>query len=181
MSINLILGPMFSGKSTELLRRYRRYTIARKKCILVKAATDDRYDADKLCTHDEIGETALKCSSLKELQSLVDVTKYDVICIDEVQFFPDAVEELELFANKYHLTIEASGLSGNYLRESFDVVNKLIPKADSVIILNAVCMMCGNDGAPFTFRLGSEDSEIFVGGKESYKAVCRPCFYKNKD
>jgi thymidine kinase len=99
MSINLILGPMFSGKSTELLRRYRRYTIGKKKCLLVKTACDNRYDADKLCTHDEIGETAVRCSTLKELQTLVDVTKYDVICIDEVQFLPDAVEELDRHAH----------------------------------------------------------------------------------
>ncbi len=88
-SIELIIGPMFAGKSTELQRRMRRHTIARKSCIGVKYKFDTRYAAEEIATHDHHLIKAFPCTKLEEVQPLL--MKYNVIGIDEGQFFPDVI------------------------------------------------------------------------------------------
>ena len=79
---------MFSGKTSELYRRYKRYELAGKDCLLIKYSNDNRYDNDKLVTHDNLQYEAVKCSKLKDIESLIK--NYNVICIDEIQFYIDA-------------------------------------------------------------------------------------------
>ena len=170
--ISLILGPMFAGKTSSLIRRYRRYTVAGKRCLLVKHINDTRYDSEQLCTHDLHKIEAKSCFNLHELWNLID--NYDVICVDEIQFYPDNLEFAEKVADLGKIIV-ASGLSGNFRREPFKNIPELTAKADQVTYLTAVCMVCKEEGAAFTKRISDEQDEV-VSGAEKYIAVCRQCY-----
>lgn len=167
--INLIIGPMYSGKTSELIRRYKRYKIANKKCILVKFQEDNRYDLNKVITHDKIGFDAIKTSKLQDIQNLI--LAYDVICIDEVQFYPDSSNMCNMWANNGKI-IEACGLNGDYNRKPFSQISNLIPLVDSLIHLTAIDKKNGLD-APFTIRLTNSNEQKLIGGSEIYEVVSR--------
>lgn len=173
--IELIVGPMFSGKSTELLRRIRRYTVANKKCIVIKYDKDTRYGSvDLLATHDRATIQAYPCSCLRQANALAESAH--VIGIDEAQFFPDIVAFCEEMANKGKIVIIAA-LDGTFKREAFGDILRLLPLAEHVTKLSAVCVHCHEDAA-FTRRLGVETEIELIGGNEKYEAVCRVCFHK---
>lgn len=169
--LNLIIGPMFSGKSTMLLTRYRRYGIAGKRCLLVKYAGDTRYNMseESLVTHDKISYRATSCRLLAEISNIV--TEYEVICIDEIQFYPDAHKYCDEWANN-GLIVEACGLSGDFRREPFEQISRLIPICDDIQHVKAVCRSSGQD-APFSKRISAEQEQEVVGGLEKYLAVSR--------
>jgi len=177
-NIQLIFGPMFSGKSTELMRRVNRYQIAGKKCLLIKWKKDDRY-ADKECaSHDGRKLAAVKAERLMTLINQID--KYDVIGVDEGQFFMDVVEFADLAANRRKVVLVAA-LDGTFDRKNFNRILELIPLAEHVTKLNAVCMSCGEDAA-FTKRLEANDKRIeVIGGSDKYMACCRNCWHSNKE
>lgn len=172
--IQLIMGPMFSCKTTELLRRFRRYRLAGKKCILLKYADDMRYNdtvaPETLFTHDRVSETAVPVRNLYD----IDISDYDVICIDEGQFMKDLVQFCEEMAHKGKVVVVA-GLDGSYMRKPFPNIAELIPLADQIEKLTAVCLRCGRD-APFTKRITKHTEFQLIGGAESYEARCRGCF-----
>ncbi|ETV87581.1 hypothetical protein H257_01107 [Aphanomyces astaci] len=171
--LQLIIGPMFSGKSTELIRRMRRYQHAQLKCMVVKSKIDDRYTNDSLVsTHDR---QMMKANPLTRLEDMGDeFMKYDVIGIDEGQFFTDLHSFCDDAANRGKIVIVAA-LDGTFERKPFQHVCDLIPRAESVTKLSAVCAICGSDAA-FTRRLVSSTAVELVGGSESYQPVCRNCF-----
>jgi len=171
--IQIIFGPMFSGKSTELLRRIRRYTIANRSCMVVKYRKDTRYSEDHMATHDK--QMWFETKPTDKLDELLDIAKtVEVIGIDEGQFFPDLVPFCEAMANEGKVVIVAA-LDGTFQRKPFGNVLELIPLAETVTKLNAVCMLCFKDAA-FTKRLGSETQIEVIGGADKYIAVCRSCF-----
>lgn len=170
--IQVIYGPMFSGKSTELLRRIRRYTAGRKSCIILKDARDNRYDATNLCTHDMVAGDAHPVKALDEVtQALVD--SYEVIGIDEAQFFDNVAEFCESNANAGKIVIVAA-LDGTFQRHAFGKILSLVPLAESVTKLSAICVGCGRNAA-FSKRIGSETEIHIIGGSEKYIATCRKC------
>jgi len=175
MSIRVIFGPMFSGKTTELLRRVRRFSVAQKLCILVKHAADTRYSG--VSTHDAADIVSrdwvrvVRASALADVEA--EVAKADVIGIDEGQFFPDIVSFSERMANSGKIVIVAA-LDGTFQRKPFGDVLNLVPLAESVVKLNAVCVTCLRDAA-FSARLSTEEEVVVVGGAEKYAAVCRNC------
>lgn len=175
---NLILGPMWSGKTSELLKRYRRSVISNKKCVMIKYKNDTRYDNTMVVTHDGLKINALVCEYLVEVDKAVE--NYDVICIDEVQFYKDAHIFIDKWANSGKI-IDACGLNGDFKRKCFNVISKLIPLADDIIYLRAICKETGND-APYTgINIVVKDgvNEI-IGGSELYSSMDRKTFYKNK-
>ncbi|ABQ43541.1 thymidine kinase [Tanapox virus] len=173
--IQIILGPMFSGKSTELIRILKRYQIARYTCFVIKYSKDTRYGKG-LVTHDNNSIPAIPVNSLSEINC--DKIKADVIGIDEGQFFPDIVEFCERMANDGKIVIVAA-LDGTFLREPFGNILKLIPCAEYVSKLTAVCMNCFNS-ASFSKRIGDEQEIEVIGGKDKYQSVCRKCYFKLK-
>eukprot|EP00026_Physarum_polycephalum_P016347 Phypoly_transcript_17230.p1 GENE.Phypoly_transcript_17230~~Phypoly_transcript_17230.p1 ORF type:complete len:217 (+),score=37.20 Phypoly_transcript_17230:31-651(+) len=181
--IQVILGPMFSGKTTELLRRIRRFTVANKKCIVLKYNKDNRYSQDCMSTHDKQMWTALPCERLQDVEEACRT--YDVIGIDEGQFFPDLVSFSEKMANGGKTVIVAA-LDGTFQRKPFGSVLEIIPVAELVTKLTAVCMVCFKD-ASFSRRIGSETQVEVIGGADKYIAVCRSCYnlptvtFKDKD
>lgn len=174
--IKLILGPMFSGKSTRLTETVRKYSYKNKKTILVNYAADKRYsDTGKIVTHELVQYDALTCTTLE--QKMTELVKYDVIGIDEGQFFSDLVEQCESLCNQGKIII-VSALSGNFKMEPFGNVAKLISKADKVKLLKAYCYFC-HKGAGFTLRTIRSDEEILIGAAESYRPTCKKCFFLN--
>lgn len=111
--MELIIGPMFAGKSTELLRRVRRNEIAGKKCLYIKYIEDTRYDATSIATHDNLKRSAVAVRELSELDD--DWKSFDVIGIDEGQFFTDIVTKAEEMAEAGKI-VTISALGGTYLR-----------------------------------------------------------------
>jgi len=171
--IQIIFGPMFSGKTTELMRRLKRYQIANHKVLIVKYAKDVRYDTNGIATHDK---QILPAVSSMDLESLKEKSlDYTVIGIDEGQFFPDTVDFAEEMANRGKVVIVAA-LDGTYQRLGFGDILRLIPLAESVVKLNAVCMTCFEE-ASYTKRTSSETTIEVIGGTEKYIAACRKCFF----
>ena len=171
--IQVIFGPMFSGKTTELVRRVKRYQIANHSCLLIKYDQDVRYDEDnRVSTHDQQKMSAVPCHKLSSMKK--KAMDYNIIGIDEGQFFSDIVEFCEELANKGK-TIIVAALDGTFQRQAFGNVLSLIPLAENVVKLNAVCMNCFKDAA-FTMRLGSETKIEIIGGAEQYWSVCRECY-----
>ncbi|XP_040001402.1 thymidine kinase, cytosolic [Xiphias gladius] len=170
--IQVIFGPMFSGKSTELMRRVRRFQIAQYNCLVIKYVKDARYSETGMATHDRYTMDAVPANSLGEVRSLA--LKACVIGIDEGQFFPDTVQFCEEMAN-LGKTIIVAALDGTFQRKPFGNILNLVPLAESVVKLNAVCMQCYKEAA-YTKRIGEEKEVEVIGGAEKYQAVCRKCY-----
>ena len=175
--IHLIIGPMFSGKTTELLRIYNRYKIANKLCVLVKYKDDTRYDSNhKVVTHNnKWNDAQFACTHLSDIFKNENIINANVICIDEIQFFTDADIICDMWANNGKIVI-VSGLNGDYNREPFEVISKLIPKSENITYLNAVCKETGND-AHFTKRKNNNTEKLLIGGEETYTATCRKKYF----
>ncbi|KAL1287084.1 TK1 [Ovibos moschatus] len=171
--IQVILGPMFSGKSTELMRRVRRFQIAQYKCLVIKYAKDTRYSS-LFSTHDRNTMEALPACLLRDV--IQDAQGVAVIGIDEGQFFPDIVEFCENMANSGKTVIVAA-LDGTFQRKAFGTILNLVPLAESVVKLTAVCMECFREAA-YTKRLGVEKEVEVIGGADKYHSVCRLCYFK---
>lgn len=161
-----------SGKTTELLRRTRRFVHAGSNCLVIKFKADTRYSEDEAATHDGVTHTARSASVLAELGS--DWEAFDVISIDEAQFFPDAVEFAEAAASAGK-TVLVCGLDADFRRRPFGRILELVPVAEHVHKLTAVCASCGDD-ASFTMRVTRDETVEVIGGWEAYRPACRGCF-----
>ena len=171
--LNLFFGPMFSGKTTLLLSRLDRYEIGGKKCIVIKYNKDTRYDNDKISTHKMNKHEAISTDTLIKLNNYIK--NYDVILIDEIQFYNDAAFTADLWAN--NKIVECYGLNGDYKREPFEQISLLIPKCDNITHLTAIDKNNGKD-APFTYRLSQDTEQEVIGGGDKYIALSREEFYK---
>ena len=183
-SIELIFGSMFAGKSSYLISRIKRYLIAKEKVVAIKWAGDNRYTGEPyIVTHSGLQCRSIPCDDNDLLTIYPRIKDASVICIDEGQFFKDIVEFCEFLANKGHVVIVAA-LAGNYFRTGFHDILNLLPKCEKVTMLHAICMNCYEDGASFTDMTRDDvvrDGSDLIGGAESYNAVCRKCYYQNKE
>ena len=180
--LEVITGPMFAGKTTELIKRVERQIFAKKKAALFKPSIDNRYSEDEVVAHNGLRYEAFVIPTTRDgVRKIAEITRkegYEVIGIDEVQFFPaEIVDTLEELADSGVYVI-ASGLNLDFKAEPFPVTKELLVRADNIIYLTAVCTVCGRpatrsqrliDGKP-----APRDSPvIMVGGRESYEARCR--------
>lgn len=178
--IELVIGPMFSGKSTELIRRIRRYDISKKKCLVFKYDKDTRYEEGEakdlryIKSHNK--ESWAATPSVELMNYIEAALTFDVIGIDEGQFFTDIIEFAETLAGGGKIVIVAA-LDGDYLRRPFGKICELTCKAEDVIKLKAVCKICCKD-ASFTKRTVISDKLELIGGAESYIPTCRECHVK---
>ena len=135
--IELILGPMFSGKSTRLIEQMRKYVYKAKKTIMVKYYADQRYsEKSEVVTHDLIKYDSINCKLLRN--SFETFKQYDVIGIDEGQFFADLVEVCEELALMGKIILIAA-LNGDFRMEPFPVIQRIISKSDKIKLLKAYC------------------------------------------
>lgn len=175
--IDIIIGSMFSGKSTELIRRINRYKVLSKKILVINHKLDQRYSESSISTHSNM---KLECISLQNLNDIKinkefkkEYDNCEVLVIEEAQFFEDLYEVVVNAADNDNKIVIVAGLDGDSNREEFGDILKLIPKCDSVKKLHALCVKC-KDGtcASFTKRLVKNDSQIYIGVSE-FIAVCR--------
>ena len=173
--IKLLIGPMFSGKSTRLVETVRKYSFKNKKTILINFVGDTRYSAEsKIVTHDQIKYDSLTCKLLSE--KIETLEKYDVIGIDEGQFFADLVSICEKLCYLGKIVIVAA-LSGDFLMKPFPNVAELISKADKIKLMKAYCFYC-HKVAGFSLRTVNSNETILIGASEAYRPVCKGCYYK---
>ena len=158
MPLTLILGPMYGGKTTELLKHRK------GKTLILNHSFDTRTTGVK--THDGVEVEAHKCSTLPDLP---ETSAFDSVLIDEAQFFDDLSNVESLAEN-----VVVAGLSGDYLKRPFGKILTLIPKAAKVIFLTANCA-CG-EPAPFTKRISGCTDLVSVGSE--YIPVCGKCYAK---
>ena len=181
MTIELIIGPMFSGKTTELLRRLDRHKLASKRVLIIKYSKDNRYSTNEICTHDNIrNDQSYKVIStidLTEVDTYLKQENYrvDVIGIDEGQFFVNIAYFCDLWAS-YNKHIIISALNGDYKREIFTNIIPLFPICEDITKLTSICS-CG-DEASFTHRKIEDKNQEIIGGKDIYEPLCRKCFFK---
>jgi len=172
--IVVICGPMFSGKSEELIRRLRRAMIARKRVEVFKPAIDDRYSADEIVSHGDLRMNSQVVTGAHDIIERID-WRSEVVGIDEANFMgPQLVEVAQRLADSGKQVIIA-GLDTDYLGRPFAPIPDLLAHAESIAKTLAVCVRCGNP-AKHTQRLRGSDDLIVVGASDMYEARCRRCF-----
>ncbi|GMN27786.1 hypothetical protein TIFTF001_001799 [Ficus carica] len=174
-SVHVIMGPMFAGKTTSLLRRVNSESNNGRNVALIKSSKDTRYAVDSVVTHDGVKFPCwvlpdLSSCKLKLGQDAYD--KLDVIGIDEAQFFDDLYDFCCQAADHDGKIVILAGLDGDYLRRSFGPVLDVIPLADTVTKLTARCELCGKR-AFFTLRKTDDKQTELIGGSDLYMPVCR--------
>ena len=175
MSLEILLGPMFAGKSSAILRMENRYRSLGWPMCLISHSADDRYSDDSmLINHDKMGVPCEKWTTLMEHITDPDFVKAKLVIIDEAQFFPDLRVFVEYAVDHLGKDVLVVGLDGDADRKPFGQVLECIPLADKVTKLNAFCKECG-DGteAIFSFCCQKKTEQMCVGGAEMYKPLCR--------
>ena len=172
-SIEVICGSMFSGKTEELIRRLKRANYARQKVEIFKPTVDNRYDDNKVVSHDENTIHSTPVKSPQEILALAN--NIDVVGIDEAQFFDiNLVEVCNYLANK-GMRVIVAGLDMDYLGKPFGPIPGLMATAESVTKVHAICVKCGNI-ANHSHRISVEDTLVVVGESQSCEPLCRGCF-----
>jgi thymidine kinase len=182
MSLKLVLGCMFSGKSTEIMRIINRLDTIDERFLLIKHQIDKRYSSNMVCTHNFIQR---KCLSVKYLMPILETDDYKTanhIIIEEAQFFEDLEEFVRQAVDIDRKNVIVAGLDGDSDRNNFGEIHKLLPLCDDVIKLKAFCAECknGKEGI-FSKRIVQEEGQTCVGASNKYKAVCRDCYFFNDD
>lgn len=184
--IILITGCMFSGKTQYLINRVERYTLSDKRIAVIGWKDDNRFtDEKKIQCHNKQNYPCIKMNNNDLLSNLSSIKKkFDVIGIDEGFFFKDLVFICESLANA-GIVVLVSSITGTYKREPFETITNLIPKCDDIIFLKAICNVCKNENASFTFLndkkliTAKQGSIDLIGGSDKYKALCRKCYNEN--
>jgi thymidine kinase len=172
--IEAICGPMFSGKSEELIRRLRRGIIARKRVQVFKPALDDRYAKDEIVSHGDIRMKSEVVTSAEEISAKVD-PRTQVVGVDESNFFGPGLADVATHLADIGKQVIIAGLDTDYLGRPFSPMPELLCLAESITKTLAICMRCGNP-AKHTQRLVESHDLIVVGAAGMYEARCRRCF-----
>ena len=172
--IEVVCGPMFSGKSEELIRRLRRAKIARKRVQVFKPALDDRYSLDEIVSH---GDQRMKSNVVSRAKEILEQTdgRTQVIGVDESNFFGADLADIASQLADMGKQVIVAGLDTDYLGRPFSPMPELLCLAESITKMLAICMRCGNP-AKHTQRLVESQDLIVVGASGMYEARCRRCF-----
>jgi len=177
-SVHLIMGAMFAGKTSELLRRVREEQGKGLNVLLLKSCKDTRYTAAHISSHSGERLPCKEASSLLHARQewAAEYEAADVIGIDESQFFSDLTEFVTTAADVDGKHVIVAGLDGDFQRRKFGQLLDLVPMAEGVTKLHGLCM-CGRASA-FSLRMAASDNQELVGGAELYRPVCRLCYNK---
>lgn len=174
--IEVITGCMFSGKSEELIRRIRRCQIAKMNILVFKPTVDTRFSSQEIVSHSGQAVNALLADNAQVIAEMAD--NYQVIAIDEAQFFDEALIPLARQLAKEGKRVILAGLDMDFRGEPFGPMPQLMALADEVLKLTAICSICGED-ANMTQRLVNGqpahwgDPLIVIGAEEKYEARCK--------
>jgi thymidine kinase len=171
--IEVICGPMFSGKTEELIRRVKRAVIAKQTVKIFKPALDNRYDEQDIVSHNLNKLVSIPVRSSQEIWNAAE--GFHVIAIDEAQFFDEGIVAVcNGLANKGHRVI-VSGLDMDFEGNPFGPMPFLLCTAEFVTKLHAICTITG-EVASYSFRLSEHDERVLVGEKNYYEPRCRKAF-----
>ena len=177
--LELILGPMFSGKTSRLLEIYKQCTFCNIPVAVINHSSDNRYDINTvLSTHDQQKIPCFAFSLLSEILSHPSIIEQQVVLINEGQFFPDLEPVVKTLLHQGK-KIYIAGLDGDFQQKKFGAILDLIPLCDKVSKLHSLCSQC-KDGTPgiFSMRLTKETQQTLVGA-DNYIPVCRRCHNNN--
>lgn len=177
--IEAVVGPMYSGKSEELIRRLKRAKIAKQEVIVFKPCIDNRYSKEDVVSHSGISIRAIAINHTEEIHKYI-TDETQVVGIDEVQFFDEGIVEVALELADKGIRVIAAGLDLDFKAEPFGPVPELLARAEFVDKLQAVCVKCGAPATRTQRLINKEparydDPIILVGATESYEARCRKC------
>lgn len=183
-NLEIIIGPMFSGKSTYLNFELTRMADIGKKCLLISHSLDCRNvcKSDNITTHNSCyGRFSSKITFMKTITLTgINIMPYDIIGIDEAQFFEDLYENVIEWVDKWRKMVKIAALCGDFKRQVFGHTFKLIPYCDKIKKLNAYCEICVSENshmtyenAIFTQKINNGEDIIEIGGIDKYRAVCR--------
>jgi thymidine kinase len=185
--LELILGPMFSGKTSKILDLYKQCEFSNIPVVVINHTSDKRYSETMLSTHDLKMIPCIQASSLCDAMEILEIKNKindaTVILINEGQFFNDLYEWTKMMVETNHKEIYICGLDGDFNRNKFGQILDLIPLCDKVTKLKSLCSMCKNGTkALFSLRVTEEKEQVLIGS-DCYKPVCRACYnkyHKNK-
>ena len=177
--IEAVVGPMYSGKSEELIRRLKRAKIAKQEVIVFKPCIDNRYRKEDVVSHSGISIRAIAINHTEEIHKYI-TDETQVVGIDEVQFFDEGIVAVALELADKGIRVIAAGLDLDFKAEPFGPVPELLARAEFVDKLQAVCVKCGAPATRTQRLINKEparydDPIILVGATESYEARCRKC------
>ena len=177
--IEVITGPMFAGKTEELLRRVKRLEYAKKSIVVFKPSLDDRFALNEVVSHNQNRTKSVNIAFAKDILNHID-SDTDVVAIDEIQFLDeDAIAVVEYLASN-GIRVIASGLDKDFRGQPFGYMPKILALAEYVTKLTAICVKCGApatrtqrivNGKPAKYA----DPIVLIGAEESYEARCRSC------
>ena len=177
--VEAIVGPMFAGKTEELIRRVKRMQYAKKNYIIFKPAIDNRYSTTEIVSHNKKALEAISISHGSDIRRHLKKNTQAIV-IDEVQFFDDSlIKYIQEFAEEGYRVI-CAGLDTDFRGEPFGVIGPVLAISETVTKLTAICTVCGEnatrtqriiDGKPAYY----DDPIILVGANDSYEARCRCC------
>lgn len=178
----LIIGPMFSSKTSTLLERARLYekTLG-QPVLLISPSRDNRPEGETIGTHDGILETAMKLDDIRDIKKQ-DLLGYAVYGIDEAQFFTSGLEEVVQWLLDNRKIVIVAGLNADSDQRNFGDLSKLVSIADTIEHKKALCYICKN-GKPASHTkhiIGDKRGQIDVGGSDKYIPVCRQCLTSDK-
>lgn len=171
--VEIICGPMFSGKTEELIRRVKLSLIAKQRVQVFKPKIDDRYASEYIISH---SEQRVVCTPVKGSSDILALVKDNtrIVGIDEAQFFDTGIVDVcEKLANR-GMRVIVAGLDQDFMGKPFGKMPELLAIAESALKLKAVCMVCGG-AATRTQRLIRSKEQVVVGSGEVYEARCRAC------
>ena len=172
--IEVICGPMFSGKSEELIRRLRRVEIARQRVQIFKHTLDARYDESSIVSHNQQSLPSLAVGSSEQILERTE-DRTEVVAVDEAQFFTDDLVEVCVRLANRGKRIVVAGLDLDYRGRAFGPMPLILCQAEYITKQLAICMVCG-EPAGFTQRLTHSRDQIQVGAAGMYEARCRHHF-----
>lgn len=170
-SLHIILGPMFAGKTTRLVELFNSSTV---RTAVINFSLDTRYDPLLLSTHDKVMIPCIQSADLLSLLENPEIMAAEMILINEAQLFPDIYDCVLKWVEINNKNVYIFGLDGDFRRELFGDIYRLLPLCDSIEKLVAKCNIC-NQNAIFTKRLTAEKEQIVIGA-DNYVPLCRGCF-----
>ena len=176
--LELIIGPMFSGKTSELISLSKQYTLSKMNTCVINNSSDTRYHKTLLSTHDKLMIPCINTNNICDALTPSVIQNHSVFLINEGQFFTDLYESVISLVETHHKIVHVCGLDGDFKRAEFGQLLKLIPMCDNIVKKTAICSRC-EDGTKglFSHRIGNETS-IKIIGSSGYMSVCRNCYLK---
>ncbi len=171
--LKLIIGPMYSGKTTAIINIYKSLIQENKRNIVINYIDDKRYDNTLLSSHDRVKIPCLQMRNITDIFSFSSLERTEVVLINEGQFFNDLKESVVKLVNmgKY---VYVCGLDGDFRRKKFGQIIDLIPFCDEIEKLYSKCHICSKK-APFTKRITQEEGQVVIGSS-NYVPLCRSCY-----